>query len=174
MFPTGKLAHEDGWDVPLRYPRCGVEAEPACNGWAPNHAVHFGKMPTVIVNVSCAGCRADLRAAAADKLVELFGDVAINSTNRWLIAIFAIYFLLMLPLLLWTVMRFPVARGLEAMIGVGHVLLIHPIIRWFNNRVAALRHSCACGKPHYKFMGMLGRSYCYRCSTCGQLLRLRD
>jgi hypothetical protein len=31
-----------------------------------------------------------------------------------------------------------------------------------------------CGEPDYVFLGMLGRSYCYRCSSCGRLLRLRD
>jgi hypothetical protein len=174
VSPTGKLAHEHGWEVPLTCPRCGVEAEPACRGWAPNHAIHFGKTPTVFMNVSCAGCGADLRGAAGNKLVELFGDVATNATNRWLIAALVIYFLLILPLLLWAAIRFPAARGLEGLIAVGHVLLIHPIMLWFNHRVAALRQSCACGKPRYKFLGMLGRSYCYRCSTCGQLLRLRD
>ncbi len=73
--------------------RCGVLAvawrrsRPA-TGWTSSHAIHFGKTPTVFLNVSCAACHADLRDAAADKLVELFGDVATNSTNRRLIAIF--------------------------------------------------------------------------------------
>ena len=89
---------------------------PACNGWTANHAIHFGQTPTVFANVSCAGCGADLREAAGNKLVELFGDVPTSSTNRWLIVVFVIYFLLMLPLLLWAAMRFPAARGLEAMI----------------------------------------------------------
>ena len=174
MSLAGELAHEHGWEVLLRCPRCGIEAEPACDGWTPNRAIHFGKTPTVFANVSCAECSADLGEAAGKKLVELFGDVATNATNRRVIVVFAIYFLLLVSLLLWAAMRFPAARGLEAMIAVGHAILIHPIIRWFNNRVATLPQSCTCGNPQYKFMGMIGRSYCYRCSTCGRLLRLRE
>ena len=28
------------------------------------------------------------------------------------------------------------------------------------------------GNPEYSFLGLLRRSYCYRCSSCGRLLRL--
>ena len=52
--------------------------------------------------------------------------------------------------------------------------LLAPTIMWFNWQIASIRCRCECGKPAYKFMGMLGRSYCYRCSSCGRLLRLRD
>jgi hypothetical protein len=46
-------------------------------------------------------------------------------------------------------------------------------IRTFNRRVYGLKAQCACGQPAYHFMGLLGRTDCYRCATCGRLLRLR-
>jgi hypothetical protein len=45
---------------------------------------------------------------------------------------------------------------------------------WFNYQIASIRCWCECGRPGYKFMGLLGRSYCYRCSSCGRRLRLKD
>ena len=55
-----------------------------------------------------------------------------------------------------------------------YFLLLQPMILLFNWQVHSPRFRCDCGQPAYKFMGMLGRSYCYRCSSCGRLLRLRD
>jgi hypothetical protein len=49
-----------------------------------------------------------------------------------------------------------------------------PGIMIFNYQIASLRRQCACGRPDYRFLGMLGRSYCYRCDSCGRLLRIRD
>jgi hypothetical protein len=54
------------------------------------------------------------------------------------------------------------------------LLLLAPAIFWFNWRIASIRHRCACGRPDYRLMGLIGRSYAFRCSTCGRLLRLRD
>jgi hypothetical protein len=56
----------------------------------------------------------------------------------------------------------------------GLSLLLLPNMFWFNWQVHGIRHRCECGNPDYLFMGLLGRSYCYRCSSCGKLLRLRD
>ena len=49
-----------------------------------------------------------------------------------------------------------------------------PAVMWCNYRIHSIRHECECGKPDYLFMGLLGRSSCHRCSSCGKLLRLRD
>ncbi len=56
----------------------------------------------------------------------------------------------------------------------GLILLLPPAIFWFNWQIHGARHRCECGQPAYVFMGLLERSYCYRCSTCGKLLRVRD
>jgi hypothetical protein len=53
-------------------------------------------------------------------------------------------------------------------------LLITPATMWCNYRIASIRQQCPCGKPDYLFMGLLGKSYCYRCTSCGTRLRLRD
>jgi hypothetical protein len=63
-------------------------------------------------------------------------------------------------------------RAFIALSGLG--VLVLPAVFWFNSQVHSIRHRCECGRPDYVFMGLLGRSYCYRCSTCGRILRLRD
>ena len=49
-----------------------------------------------------------------------------------------------------------------------------PVAVWFRWRIRRLRSACPCGTPRNRFMGMLGRTYCLRCSNCGRLLRFRD
>jgi hypothetical protein len=53
-------------------------------------------------------------------------------------------------------------------------VFVAPLALWFNWRDASLRSRCQCGKPEYELLGLLGRSYCYRCRSCGQPLLFRD
>ena len=147
---------------------------PDFSGWTPDRTIRFGNAPTVVANLSCDQCGIGLQKVAGDKLVELFRDLRIDAANRWLIVGFTIYTLVLLTVLLWIALKFPAARKWESAFALGHLVLIHPVIRLFNARVSSLHHRCECGNPNYKFMGLLGRSYCFRCSTCGRLLRLRD
>jgi hypothetical protein len=171
------MQHQHGWDVELQCPRCGNIAVPVFRGWTPSRAISLGNTPTIYADLDCARCGASLRDAAGRKLVELFTDVSIPLRNRQLIAWF-LTCMVRAPLRLlaavilgvgagWGAFRHPAILPLFA-------LLLGPMIMWFNWQIASMRSRCECGDPAYKFMGMLGRSYCYRCSTCGRLLRLRD
>ena len=164
------VQHEHGWELELTCPACGHTAPPHYEGWKPNKAINFGSTATVFALLSCAECGHGLREVAGRELVALFSDVTVPKVNRRLIAYFtvAVVLLVLLPIVAQYLFR-PSFH-----IGSYGILLVLPLIFVFNYRVASLRMRCSCDTPKYLFMGLLGRSYCYRCSTCGRLLRLRD
>lgn len=167
-----RLRLNHGWEVKLPCPQCGMIALPVVKGWDPNYAINFGARPTIFANVHCPRCDNDLKQAAGEKLVQLFADVSIPPQNqRWIIS-FVAFWIVWMALFCLGVMLLPRpafvwVRG--AMMGAAGISLI-----LFRYGTQWLLHRCECGAPDYKFMGMLGRSYCLRCSTCGKLLRLRD
>jgi hypothetical protein len=172
-----RVRHEHGWQVELKCSHCGHTAVPKYKGWTPSSAIHFGDRPTMYANLSCTNCGSDLRKESSEQLVSMFAGVAVPPANRRLIAWF-IGMMIGLPLF---AVGFVFAgiqigwwdfRAFRALIVLP--LLVAPANLWFNYQVASMRQQCDCGKANYTFMGLLGRSYCYRCASCGNLLRLRD
>jgi hypothetical protein len=171
-----RVQHEHGWEVTLRCPNCHQESVPQYIGWTPSNAVNFGDTPTIYANLSCPECGADLKAEAGQKLQELFQDVVIPPRNKGLLYGF-ILAVAGLPLMVTGFIWAGVLAGwwnYGAFIWLNLCwLVVAPAIFIFNYHVHSIRFTCQCGQPRYLFMGMLGRSYCYRCS-CGKLLRVRD
>jgi hypothetical protein len=164
-----RLQH--GWEVELLCPQCGTVAPPVFNGWDPNSNIGFGKDATIFANVTCSKCHAGLKDAAVGKLVEMFADEAIPPTNRKAIGGYLILTVAFLVCIVGRFfMRLPAFDWLYPVI----LVLFSSSAFWFTQAVHNARHQCECGNPSYLFMGMLGRSYCLRCSSCGKLLRLRD
>jgi hypothetical protein len=172
-----RLQHEHGWQVEVKCSNCGHTALPSLKGWTPSRALHFGDRPTVFANVACSNCGDDLREEAGDRLVSLFAGVAAPTVNSRLIAWFwglviGVPFLLVGLLFTGVQSGWWSYQAFMALIVLS--LFVAPSIMWFNYRVASIRCQCQCGRPAYVFMGLLGRSSCYRCASCGNLLRLRD
>ncbi|MCL4202632.1 MAG: hypothetical protein KJ000_09060 [Pirellulaceae bacterium] len=172
-----RLQHQHGWEVELDCPVCGNHGPPDYAGWTPDSGTCFGTGSTIFANVCCPRCGQDLKQQAGEKLIELFSHVPTPARNRCLVALF-IGILVGLPLLLCAVIWAGVQLGwwghTAYLALTGLSLLLPPAIFWFNWQIHGVRHRCDCGRPAYVFMGLLGRSYCYRCSTCGKLLRLQD
>lgn len=169
MF-SSTLRHENGWGVALTCQQCGFEGNPVFLGWTPSRAIHFGNTATIFANLSCPQCSANLRNAAALKLPELFAGIPIPKANKRITAYFLLGIGVLLSVRFWLLRVYPGSQWPNAI----PFLALGPVILTFTWSVHKLRHRCACGTPNYLFMGLLGRSYCYRCSTCGNLLRLRD
>ena len=170
-----RFQHQHGWDVELTCPRCGTSAVPQYDGWTPSRAMALGSKPIIYANLSCRRCATDLRAAAGEKLVEMFSDVSIPPHNKRLIVALVAYTAISLAIVVGASMFLKGAVAVKWLpLALMPLWLMHHLSRWFGASVHSTRQQCACGNPLYKFMGMLGRSYCYRCSTCGNLLRLRD
>ncbi len=171
------VQHEHGWQVELHCSQCGHSAVPNYKGWIPNNSVAFGNQATIFAQLFCTNCGKNLASEAAARLAAMFVGVAMPRANRRLLLKFVVT-LLAVPLALLAV----VFAGVQWQWWSGEAyaavalscVAIGPLTMWFNFRVASLRSRCSCGKPRYLFMGLLGRSYCYRCGTCANLLRLRD
>lgn len=162
---------DHGWEVELRCPKCGTVAAPVFNGWTPNLNIGFGKTPAIFAKVNCPECETDLKKVAGEKLVELFAGISIASKIRNLIGgsvLLTALFLICLGGKIW--MWHPVFNWLFPVI----FLVFVSSSFWMSKYFQAPRRKCACGNPRYKFMGMLGRSSCFRCSSCGRLLRIPD
>ncbi len=171
-----RIQHQHGWEVELRCPRCHHEDLPQYVGWTPSRSINTGDTPTIYANLLCPQCGQDLKKPAADKLRELFRDVSIPPRNKSLLSIF-LFVMIGLPIMMAGILFAGVRAGWwdnGAFVWFGLLWIVFaPAIVLFNYSVHSIRFSCECGDPRYLFMGMLGRSYCYRCS-CGKLLRLRD
>lgn len=182
MFPKlkqlrGALEHEHGWEVPVACPVCGHETRPVYEGWTPSRAIRFGKRATIFARIRCEKCNSDLREAAGQALIHMFSEQPIPQSNQRLlrgyVAFAIVAILICVGGIAWIGLAPPGNRLFLAIIMVPMVLL-RPLGTALNYAVAAHRRHCDCGEPAWKFMGLLGRTYCYRCSTCGRLLCLRD
>ena len=161
-----KLQH--GWEVELTCAKCGHSGIPKYAGWQSKNRVAFGRTVVVYARLSCPKCGRSLETEAGDWLVDTFAAVSTHPACRRLL----IGFILLILLLFVICTIATIATGsFGAFAG---FLLLAPAGMLLNYRVASLRFRCACGRPCYIFMGLLGRSSCERCSTCGRLLRLRS
>ena len=172
-----RLEHKHGWRVPLVCNHCGHEGVPRYDGWTPSTAISFGDQPTIYADLFCEKCGQELRNEAGAMLVGIFSRQPTDMRNRRLLWLM-IAVIGFLPLLLGVVVWLGVHKGMWgpwafSWFG-GLMFFITPATMWISWRIASIRNTCECGKPDYLFMGMLGRSYCYRCSACGRLLRIRD
>ena len=171
------MEHSHGWDVELQCNHCGWTGVPLYNGWIPSTAMNFEVKPTIYANLRCPECGKDLKEEAGTKLVELFKDVELDKRNKAVLAWF-ILALVGIPAIIFGFITAGVKTGLwgnEAYTALTFLpILIAPAILLLNYNIGLIRHECECGGAGYIFMGMLGRAYCYRCSSCGKLLKIRD
>ena len=162
------MQHKHGWELELGCPKCNWQGKPNYQGWTPSRAMSLGKSCKIYANLTCPRCGNNLKEEAAKRLTEMFSGIPTSAENKRFLFWFII-FIIGVPLLIISL------GGSKTFTAFGFLIFfIFPAIIYFNYKVASLRNRCACGKPNYLFMGMLGRSYCYRCSSCGRLLRLRD
>lgn len=167
---TMRLHH--GWEVELDCPGCGYYGLPEFHGWEPRYTLSFGLKPTIFARLSCRGCGRDLRDSAESKLVELFSKVRLPSRNRRMLAAFTAVLILSAS----AALAVPLVFGGPStyLFPAFFMCVFFPLILLMNFKVSSIHNRCECGGADYLFMGMLGSSYCLRCSNCGRLLRLRD
>jgi len=165
-----------GWNVELQCQACGFHGLPRYEGklQSPESS---GDRPTIYAKLACPACGNRLLEEAGRKLAELFRDVALPEANKRIVREFIIG-LFLVPLAFAILLVAGVQQGWWGYSAFAILLLsavfLQPLIQLTNRRIAMLRSRCECGKPVYVFMGLVDRTYCYRCSSCGRLLRLRD
>jgi len=161
-----RMQLKHGWEVELKCPKCNYNGKPEYKGWTSSQAISVGKQAMIYANLACPKCNNELKEEANKKLIELFSNISISSLNKKYLTLFLVSILAILPLALFLLGGFKLFPFM--------ILFILPAIFIFNYKIASIRFRCVCGKPNYIFMGMLGRSYCHRCSSCGKLLRTKD
>jgi hypothetical protein len=171
------VGNTHGWGAELTCAQCAFNGLPRYEGWSPNLTVNISGRPTIYAKLACAKCGRRLTDEAGKKLVELFKDVAIPKQNVNIIKEF-IAELIIVPFAFAALLFVGVQFGwwgysAFAILAVS-AAFIQPLVMRMNYRIALLRSRCDCGHSNYLFMGLLGRTYCYRCSSCGRKLRLRD
>jgi uncharacterized protein YbaR (Trm112 family) len=171
------LEHHHDWQLELACPRCRRTGLPRLNGQSDTLAVNWGDNPILFMILSCPECGQDLRDVAGQKLREAFGGLDIPERNRTLRRRF-LFVMIGIPLLVAAVMTAGMVLGFwGAEVFLSFLVLAlfaAPSLMIASYRIALLRHSCACGLPDYRFHGMLGRSSCYRCASCGRFLKLHE
>lgn len=171
------LQLKHGWQVELQCSQCSHCGVPAYEGWTSSRAITVENSPLIYANISCPECGKNLKQEGGEKLVELFSGIAVPGRNKELIAWFLAYMggisLISAACIYLGIQAGFWSRQAFAFLSLMAIAIV-PAIMYFNYKVASIRMICDCGSPDYIFMGLLGRSYCHRCSSCGRLLRMRD
>lgn len=166
------IEQHHGWQVELSCPDCGHEGLPVYAGWNPKSSMNFNKTPTVFAQLSCTECGRNLEDVAGNKLVKLFADRKVPSENRKILFVFFLGGLALLAALF--IPGIVTGTSFLYILPALALSFIMPSMMFINYKISSIRNRCECGKPDYLLMGLLGRAYCYRCSNCGRLLKLRD
>ena len=168
-----------GWGLELTCGQCKFSGLPRYEGWSPELSHENDNGPAVFAKLACPKCGNRLTAEAGRKLAELFKNVAVPAENEKIVKSF-ISGLLIFPGALAFLYFFGVQMdwwpwGLGSIwLLLASTVFIPLLVLVTNYRIARLRDRCECGAPMYIYHGLLGRTYCFRCSSCGRLLRLRD
>jgi hypothetical protein len=168
-----------GWDVDLTCTKCRFSGLPRYEGWSENLQTGIGGNVTIFAKVACPQCGRRLTDEAGRKLADLFEGVGIGDQNRKILTRF-IAGLFSVPFVLAFVLMFGVQMdwwgwGLGTVwVLLASALSIPLLVMMKAKRIGELSLRCACGKPHYVYMGSLDNEQCYRCYSCRQLLKVRD
>ncbi|OGW42123.1 MAG: hypothetical protein A2010_19280 [Nitrospirae bacterium GWD2_57_9] len=168
-----------GWDIELTCTHCGFSGQPRYEGWSPSLQTNRGGNVRVYAKIACAKCGSRLTNEAGSKLVELFQGLDIPEQNKKIISRFILW-LFLVPAGLAFVLFFGMQMDWWTWgMGTVWILLVSgialPVLVSVKNRqVAQLPSRCDCNKPHYVYLGSLDNEQCYRCFSCGRLMKVRE
>lgn len=171
------ISQPHGWNVEIACDRCKSTVMPRYEGWSLSMAHNAVDGAAVYAKLACPVCGHRLINEAGSTLVKLFNAVPIPEQNLRIVKEFVVA-LVLVPVFFAFVLFIGVqmdwwGNNAFALLVLSAVLIPLLVMRR-NYRIAMLRTGCACGNPQYLFMGQLNGTYCYRCSSCGGLKRLRD
>jgi len=162
-----------GWEVDLKCPQCDQSGIPAFeDGTIDTEKIHKNAagIPMLCADVTCSECGHDLEAQAGEKLKELFSETP--TTFGWASILMATLFFV--PILMLGIFWVGAFAGWWQDLGFWHLGAVVVWVAIFligHYLIHPMMYSCECGNPKFLLMGALGRSYCFRCSTCSRLLR---
>ena len=168
-----------GWDLELACDQCGFEGLPRYEGWSPGLEAGLGPQVQVYAKVACPKCGRRLTSEAGKKLTDLFRGLEIPVENKRVLTQF-VSRLFLVPAGLAFVLFFGMQMdwwtwGMGTLwILIVSAIAIPVIVLARNRNLAGLAMRCECGKPHHIYMGTLDGEHCYRCYSCGRLLKVRE
>ncbi len=168
-----------GWDVELPCSKCKASGLPRYEGWSPSLTTSGVGAVQVYAKVACPQCGKRLTDEAAQKLAALFRDLDIPAANKQVIGKF-IQRLFLVPAGLAFILFFGMQMDWWSWgLGTIGILIVSaialPLILVSRNKqLAQFPKHCECGKPHQVFMGSLDDAACYRCFSCGRLMKIRE
>jgi hypothetical protein len=168
-----------GWDVELSCSHCTFSGLPRYEGRSPSLNTNNARNVVIHAKLACPQCGSRLTSEAGRKLIALFGDMDISERNRKILVRF-ITRLFLVPAVLAFVLFFGMQMDWWRWgLGTLWVLLVSvatiPLVAYLKKKeLAGLPMECECGKPHYIFMGSIDNNHCFRCFSCGRLLKVRE
>jgi hypothetical protein len=178
MFGSN-LNRNYGWDVELSCSHCAFSGMPRYEGRSESLKTDGPADVSIYAKLACPRCGGRLTNEAGRKLVTLFRDVDISEGNKGILGRF-ITRLFLVPGVLAFVLFFGMQMDWWNWgLGTLWVLLVSlasiPLVVYLKNKeLADLPLQCECGKPHYVYMGSIENSQCFRCFSCGRLLKVRE
>lgn len=179
LFTDSQRQKTYGWDLELTCSRCKHAGLPRYEGWSQSLQTNAGGGVQVYAKVACPKCGSRLTDEAGNKLLDLFSDVEIPQRNSKIMKQF-IAGVILVPFTLAFVLQFGTQMdwwgwGLGTVwILVVSAVAIPLLVLRKKKSIAKLEKTCACGKPHQVFLGSLDDADCYRCFSCGRLMKLRE
>jgi DNA-directed RNA polymerase subunit RPC12/RpoP len=165
-----------GWDVELVCSQCRTSVMPRYEGWSAHLAAGAGEATTG-AKLACPACGKRLIEEPVHKLTSLFNAVSLTAQNHRIVKQF-IAGLVIVPVVFAFVLFVGLQMGWWGNNAFGILVLsaaVIPVLVLLKNyRIAMLRSDCVCKKPAYRFLGTFHGTNCYRCSSCGRLLRLQE
>ncbi|OGW37025.1 MAG: hypothetical protein A2X58_09950 [Nitrospirae bacterium GWC2_56_14] len=165
-----------GWNVALTCGHCKASVMPRYEGRSLHMATGAGDA-TVFAKLACPACGQRLIDEPVRKLAGLYTEVPLSAQNHRIIKQF-IAGLVIVPAAFAFVLFMGLQMGWWRNNAFGLLVLsaamIPLLVMLKNYRIAMLRSVCVCGKPAYRFLGIVQGTCCYCCSSCGQLLRLQE
>ncbi len=179
LFANSRKQKTYGWDLELTCTRCRNTGLPRYEGWSQNLQTNTGAGVRVYAKVACPKCGNRLTNEAGSKLVDIFRSIELPEKNKKIMKTF-IAGIILVPFVLAFVLLFGTQMdwwgwGLGTVwILVVSAVAIPLLVLQKNKEIGKLAGSCGCGKPHQVFLGSLDDADCYRCFSCGRLMKLRE
>jgi len=166
-----------GWDCELECLKCKHIGQPKIYALKQGKILRAKKIPVLHMTLHCLACGQDLQREAESEIVKLFSDIHISKKNAKLITwnricSVCLSFLLLLCLYFSMFTDFPIRQTFPSFVLISLVFIV--VVKYFVYQFTLLKKACACGSTKLVFMGSLGQSYCFRCASCGTLVKIDD
>ena len=166
-----------GWDAELECLKCKHIGKPKIYALKQGRIPRAKKLPVIHVTLHCLECGQELQREAESEIVKLFSNIHISEKNTKLIiwnriCAVCLSFLLLLCLYFSIFTDLPIRQTFPFFVLISVINIV--IVKYFVYQFTLLKKTCDCGSTKLVFMGSLAQSCCFRCASCGTLVKVDD